>query len=100
MRGPSGGSSPICSRASSIACRASASMVGVVRGRAVDAESGLTPRSRYLRSGAMPEASRMFEEGQWQTPVPLPANNPISSSLTWTAWAYQTSSPTQSSVSM
>ncbi len=59
-----------------------------------------TPASRYFFTGAIPEASRMFDDGQWQAPAPVLAKRRISSSSTWMACAYQTSSATQPSASM
>ncbi len=59
-----------------------------------------TPACRYFFTGAMPEASRMFELGQCATPHPARAKRAISPSLTWTAWANQTSSATQESASI
>ena len=58
-----------------------------------------TPLSRYRISGAAPDASRMFEVGQWPTPVLVAAMTAMSRSETWTAWANQTSGPIQSTVS-
>ena len=58
-----------------------------------------TPAARYCRTGAMPEASRMLDEGQWATPVPVRASSGISAAFTHTACACHTSSPTQPSCS-
>ena len=71
-------SGPKPTRCSSIACRASASMLLV----SLEAEPSTpsptgTPASRMRRTGAMPEASRMFEQGQWATPVPVRAKRPM-----------------------
>ncbi|MDT4821201.1 hypothetical protein FQZ97_543690 [compost metagenome] len=54
-----------------------------------------TPASRILRTGAMPEARRMFEHGQWATPVPVRANSSMPCWSSCTQWACQTSWPTQ-----
>ena len=54
-----------------------------------------TPAVMYFFTGAMPEARRMFELGQCATPQPARAKRAISASLTWTAWANQTSPATQ-----
>ncbi len=47
----------------------------------------------------MPEASRMFEPGQWATPVPVAANSAMPAASSLTQWACQTSGPTQPSCS-
>lgn len=54
-----------------------------------------TPASRMARTGAMPEASRMFEHGQWATPVPVRANSSMPCASSLTQCACQTSRPTQ-----
>ncbi len=45
--------------------------------------------------GAMPEASRMFEQGQCATPVPVRPNSAMPAGSSLTQWACQTSRPTQ-----
>ncbi len=59
-----------------------------------------TPAAMYFLMGAMPEPSRMLEQGQCAAPQPALANFRISSSSTWIACANQTSSPSQPSVSI
>ncbi|EWS58163.1 hypothetical protein Y694_03938 [Methylibium sp. T29-B] len=54
-----------------------------------------TPASRIARTGAMPEASRMFEQGQCATPVPVRANRPMPGASSLTQCACHTSRPTQ-----
>ena len=98
--GPSGGHSPILSLASNRVSRTSTSILEAsLLAEPSTPTPTFTPCSRYFLTGAMPEASRMFDDGQWHTPVPLRAKRPISSSLTWTACAYHTSSAIQPSVS-
>src|SRR5260370_27966825 len=58
----------------------------------------LTPCCMYFLTGAIPDARRMFEQGQCATPHPVLAICLISSTSTQTAWANQTSSPSQPSV--
>ena len=59
-----------------------------------------TPASRYLRTGAMPDARRMFDDGQWATPVPVAPSLAIRHRSMKTPWAYQTSGPTHPRSSM
>lgn len=47
----------------------------------------------------MPEASRMFEPGQWATPVPVFAKAAIPAASSFTQCACQTSGPSQPSCS-
>ena len=54
-----------------------------------------TPASRICRTGAMPEPSRQFEQGQCATPVRLRANRSISAASSFTQCACQTWSPVQ-----
>ena len=65
----------------------------VVRCRAVHTEAHPDTCLQIAATGASPEARRMFEVGQWATPVPVSPIRPTSSSATWTAWAHQTSGP-------
>src|SRR5687767_1434552 len=92
---------PSLTRATSIALRTSAKRCEP----SLEAEPStprptLTPAARYSLTGAMPEASRILEVGQCATPQLCLAKTLISSSLTQTACANQTSSPTQSSSCM
>ena len=59
-----------------------------------------TPSFSMSGMRAMPEASFMFDAGQWHTPVPVSARSFSSSSLKWMPCAYHTSGPTQPSVCM
>ena len=71
--GPSGGSRPMRSRASSIAWRASSRMFDASLLADPSTPSPTrTPAARYCLTGAMPEASRMFEQGQCATPTAGP----------------------------
>lgn len=54
-----------------------------------------TPSFKYLRTGAIPEASLILEEGQWARPILLLANNLDSLSSSMQQWANQTSSLSQ-----
>jgi hypothetical protein len=77
--GPSGGSRPIFSRANSIASRTSIRRFDPSLLAEPSTPSPVrTPASRYFFTGAIPDASRMFDDGQWQTPAPLFANRRIS----------------------
>ncbi len=58
-----------------------------------------TPASRIRRTGAMPDARRMFEHGQCATPVPVRAKSAMPASSSFTQCACQTSRPTHSSSS-
>ena len=55
-----------------------------------------TPASRRSLARAMPEPSRALEDGQCATEVPVAASLAMSASSRWTAWASQTSGPSQS----
>src|SRR5512141_1759416 len=88
---------PSLTRESNIALRASANRCEP----SLEAEPStprptLTPALRYSLMGAMPEASRILDVGQCATPQLCLAKTLISSSLTHTACANQTSLPTQS----
>mmetsp|Transcript_23954 Transcript_23954/g.52417 ORF Transcript_23954/g.52417 Transcript_23954/m.52417 type:complete len:211 (-) Transcript_23954:253-885(-) len=50
-----------------------------------------TPASSIFLTGAMPDAKRLLEEGQWATPMPSCANSAISSSFTMQQCANQQS---------
>ena len=81
-------------RCSSIACRASASRwLQSLLAEPSTPRPTRTPASRILRTGAMPEASRMFDVGQCATPLPVRAKSAISESFIQTQCACQTSSP-------
>ena len=54
-----------------------------------------TPAARYPATGAIPEASRMLDEGQWATPVRVSANHSTPPEPGNTAWANHTSLPAQ-----
>ena len=89
-------SGPKPTRCSSSACRTSATICAP----SFDAEPSTpsptgTPASRIFFTGAMPDASRMFEHGQCATPVPVRANRPMPASSSCTQCACQTSCPTQ-----
>ena len=58
-----------------------------------------TPASSIFLMGAMPEARRMLEQGQWATPVPVAAKRAMPGPSSFTQWACQTSGPTQPSSS-
>ncbi|MNN12793.1 hypothetical protein D3C81_1257980 [compost metagenome] len=55
-----------------------------------------TPASAIARTGAMPLPSRALLTGQCAMPVPVLPSKRISSGVTVTRWANQTSGPSQS----
>jgi hypothetical protein len=62
---------PLCNRASSMACRASFSMCEPsLLADPSTPKPSFTPRASIFITGAMPEASRMLEDGQCATPQP------------------------------
>ena len=90
---------PPRARANSSACRDLLQQgAGLVRGGAVDARARpATPASRRSRARAMPAPSRALEVGQCATDVPVAASRAIAASARCTAWASQTSGPSQPS---
>ena len=85
-----------CTRCSSIACRASASRCPAsLLADPSTPRPTLTPASRICLTGAIPEPSRQFEQGQCATPVPVRAKRSISPASSFTQWACQTCSPVQ-----
>ena len=94
------GSSAAPTRASSMAWRASATSCAPSLEALPSTPSPTgTPASSMARTGAMPLASRMLEQGQWATPVPVAAKRAIPAASSFTQWACQTSGPTQPSAS-
>ena len=59
-----------------------------------------TPASSISRIGAIPDPSRMFDDGQCATPVPVSAIILISSEFTHTECAHHTSGPVHPTLSM
>ena len=91
---------PPRARATSIACRTSASICPA----SFDAEPSTasptaTPAARSSPAGAMPDPRRRLDVGHHATAVPVRATRWMSSLLRCTQWASQTSGPSHSRVS-
>mmetsp|Transcript_23745 Transcript_23745/g.42566 ORF Transcript_23745/g.42566 Transcript_23745/m.42566 type:complete len:225 (+) Transcript_23745:1745-2419(+) len=87
---------PDATRCKSIACRASATRLpaSLLADPSTPSPTG-TPASRIARTGAIPDPSLQFEQGQWATPVPVSAKSAISDASSLTQCACQTSCPVQ-----
>ena len=92
---------PPRARANSTACRSSSTseLASFDAAPSTPSPTG-TPASRRSRVRAMPAPSRAFDDGQCATPVPVSPNDAMSLSPRWTAWANQTSGPSQPSSAM